>query len=135
VAATCEVRFTRYYDAAPHDVWAALTEPESLARWLAPTGNIDLSPGGPFELRLQEDETLVARVRAVTPPRLLELEWVDPGEEPSVVRFELSRDGDGTVLVLDHRRIDARIGMRYMARWWPHLERLDSVVGRRGVLR
>jgi uncharacterized protein YndB with AHSA1/START domain len=129
----CEVRFTRYYDAAPDDVWAALTEPHSLARWLARPGAIDLSPGGPFELRLQSDETLEARVRAVEPARLLELDWAPPGEEPSIVRFELNRDGDGTVLVLDHRRIDARIGMRYMARWWPHLERLDSVVERRSV--
>jgi uncharacterized protein YndB with AHSA1/START domain len=135
VDATCEVRFTRYYDAAPSAVWAALTEPESLARWLAPPGKIDLSAGGSFELRVRKDETIAARVRAVVPPRLLELDWLDSDEEPSIVRFELSRDGAGTVLILAHRRIDARIGMRYMARWIAHLERLDTLVERHGAAR
>ena len=124
---TCEVRFTRYYDAAPEDVWAVLTEPGSLARWLARGGEVDLS-GGSFELRLADGEAVTARVRAAERARLLELDWRDGGGEPSVVRFELARDGDGTVLVLDHRRVDARVGMVYIARWERHLRRLDSLV-------
>lgn len=123
---TCAVRFTRYYDARPAEVWAALTEPDSLARWLAPTGAIELAPGGPFELRLADGASLAARVREVEPERRLELDW---GDDQSVVRFELTRNGDGTVLVLDHRRIDAEAGMRYTALWTRHLERFDSVVG------
>jgi uncharacterized protein YndB with AHSA1/START domain len=115
---TCAVRFTRHYDARPEEVWAALTEPESLSRWLAPTGDVELAPGGRF--------ALAARVREVEPERRLELDW---GDDRSVVRFELARDGDGTVLVLDHRRIAAGAGMRYAALWTRHLERLDSVVG------
>jgi uncharacterized protein YndB with AHSA1/START domain len=126
---TCEVRYTRYYRAAPDEVWAALTEPESLARWLAPTGEVALRRGGPFELRL-DGETMKGRVRAVEPSRLLELDWATGDEEPSIVRFELTPDRAGTLLVLDHRRIDARVGMRYMARWATHLERLDAVVER-----
>jgi uncharacterized protein YndB with AHSA1/START domain len=124
------VRYTRYYRAAPEEVWAALTEPDSIARWLAPTGEIDLRRGGPFELQLTRGQTMKGRIRAVEPSRLLELDWADAGEEPSIVRFELSAGGEGTVLVLDHRRIDARVGMRYMARWEHHLRQLDSVVER-----
>ena len=124
---TCEVRFTRYYEAAPEDVWAALTEPGSLARWLARGAEIDLA-GDAFELRLADGEAVTARVRALEPARLLELDWVDGVGEPSVVRLELARDGDGTVLVLDHRRVDARVGMVYIARWERHLRRLDSLV-------
>jgi uncharacterized protein YndB with AHSA1/START domain len=129
VEGTCEVRYTRYYRAPPDEVWAALTEPDSLARWLAPTRHVVLRPDGPFELQL-ERETMNGRVRAVEPPRLLELDWVEADEPPSIVRFELSSDGSGTVLVLDHRRIDARIGMRYMTRWGNRLARLDTVVER-----
>jgi uncharacterized protein YndB with AHSA1/START domain len=127
VDGTCEVRYTRYYRAAPDEVWAALTEPGSLARWLGPTGEVALRPGGPFELQL-ECKTMRGRVRAVEPSRVLELDWVEADEPPSIVRFELSSDGSGTVLVLDHRRIDARIGMRYLTRWGDRLTRLDGAV-------
>jgi uncharacterized protein YndB with AHSA1/START domain len=127
VDGTCEVRYTRYYRATPEEVWAALTEPDSLARWLAPAGEVALRRDGPFELEL-EGETMKGRVRSVEPSRLLELDWIDAGGPASIVRFELSSDAGGTVLVLDHRRIDARIGMRYLTRWGTHLERLDRVV-------
>jgi hypothetical protein len=60
----------------------------------------------------------------------LELDWVDVDAAPSIVRVELREDGHGTTLVLDHRQIDARIGMRYMARWELSLDRLDAVVER-----
>jgi uncharacterized protein YndB with AHSA1/START domain len=127
----CEVRYTRYYRASPEEVWAALTEPASLARWLAPVGAVDLREGGSFELQLNPDWPMMGRVRAAEPSRLLELDWTGPGEQPSIVRFELSADGGGgTTLVLDHTRIDARIGMRYMTRWQHHLARLDAIVDR-----
>lgn len=127
---TCEVRLTRYYGAAPEDVWAALTEPDSLGRWLAAPAEIDLRSGGSFRLRLSEQETMDGRVRTVQPPRTLELDWMRGGEEPSIIRFELSPDGDGTVLVLDHRRIEAEIGMRYAALWERRLRAFDAEVER-----
>src|SRR5918992_5352559 len=110
---TCEVRHTRHYQASPDEVWAALTEPTSLARWLAPARELDLREGGPFELQLNEHQTMNGRVRVAEPSRLLELDWAD-GEQPSIVRFQLSANDGGTTLVLDHRRIDARVGMQYM---------------------
>jgi uncharacterized protein YndB with AHSA1/START domain len=130
VEGACEVRLTRYYRAAPDEVWAALTDRDSLARWLAVPGDLDLRRGGSFELELQNGETMSGRVRSIEPSRLLELDWMAAADEPSIVRFELSPDGGGTVLVLDHHRIDARVGMRYMARWERHLGRLDAVVER-----
>lgn len=127
---TCELRLTRHYRAAPEEVWAALTEPDSLRRWLATPVEIDLHSGKSFRLRLSERETMDGRVRAVDPPRALELDWIREGEEPSVIRFDLTPDGDGTVLVLDHRRIEARIGMRYAAVWERRLHALDAEVER-----
>jgi uncharacterized protein YndB with AHSA1/START domain len=128
VTGTCELRLTRRYRAAPEEVWAALTEPDSLRRWLAAPVEIDLHSGKSFRLRLSERETMDGRVRAVDPPRALELDWIREGEEPSVIRFDLTPDGDGTVLVLDHRRIEARIGMRYAAVWERRLHALDAEV-------
>jgi uncharacterized protein YndB with AHSA1/START domain len=128
MSGTCEVRLTRYYTAAQDEVWALLTEPASLARWLAPSGEIELRPNGRFELLL-EHGTMNGQVREVDPPRVLELDWLD-GDQPSIVRFELRHDGEGTVLVLDHRRIDALVGMRETARWERRLTRLDQVIER-----
>jgi uncharacterized protein YndB with AHSA1/START domain len=100
----CSVRFTRRYAEAPADVWQALTEPESVARWLR--------PGFP----VPQTE--------VEPGRVLELDWRPPGEVPSVVRIEVAPDGAGTVLVLDHARVEATQGMGAMRFWQSMLERL-----------
>jgi uncharacterized protein YndB with AHSA1/START domain len=127
---TCEVRLTRHYRAAPEEVWAALTEPDSLRRWLAAPAEVDLRSGGSFRLQLSERETMDGRIRAVEPPRALELDWMRAGEGPSIIRFDLSAEGEGTVLVLEHRRIEAEIGMRYAAVWERRLLQLDAVVER-----
>jgi uncharacterized protein YndB with AHSA1/START domain len=126
--ATCEVRFTRHYDSPPAEVWATLTEPESVTRWLAPSVRLDPSEGASFGLRLG-DAVIRGSVRAVVPERVLELDWIDGGDE-SIVRFELSPDGDGTRLVLDHSRIAAQVGMAAMERWSRALGRLQLVVTR-----
>jgi uncharacterized protein YndB with AHSA1/START domain len=102
----CEARFTRRYDAPIAQVWLALTDPASVARWLAP-------PAGVEVLRSERE-------------RMLELDWSPPGESQSVVRIELHPEGERTLLVLDHRRIDAALGMRYMRDWSRALERLEG---------
>ena len=107
-AGRCEARFTRRYDAPIEQVWLALTDPASVARWLAP-------PTGVAVLRSEHE-------------RLVELDWAPQGEPPSVVRIELSADGDRTLLVLDHRRIDAALGMRYLRDWTAALGRLEGAL-------
>jgi uncharacterized protein YndB with AHSA1/START domain len=126
----CEVRLTRRYDAAPAEVWGALTDHDSLGRWLAGVVELELAVGGAIVLALPGDGGLIeAQVREVETERVLELHWSRIGEERSVVRFELERDGDGTLLVLDHRRIDEPVGMAYIARWSRALARLDRELG------
>lgn len=49
------VRFERRYDAAPEEVWSALTEPERLTRWLANVAELELRVGGRFVLVWHED--------------------------------------------------------------------------------
>lgn len=119
----CELRLTRTYAASPAAVWAVLTEPASLARWLAEPGAIELVAGGSFEVG-----AVAGRVREVDPERVLELDWRRAGEDPSVVRFELSAHGGGTQLVLDHRRVQEPVGMKYMQRWTATLSRLEEAL-------
>jgi uncharacterized protein YndB with AHSA1/START domain len=100
----CSVRLTRRYAEPPAEVWRALTEPHVVARWLKPG----------FDVPQAELE----------PGRVLELDWRPPGEEPSVVRIELTPDGDGTLLVLDHARIEATRGMGAIGFWTVAVSRL-----------
>lgn len=101
---------SRRYEAPPTEVRAALTEPESLQRWLAPP------PG--------------VAAREVEPERVLELEWRPEGEPPSLVRFELSPAAGGTTLVVDHRRLEERVCMGYMRVWTSRLPLLDMQLAR-----
>jgi uncharacterized protein YndB with AHSA1/START domain len=98
----CALRLTRRYSAPPAEVWLALTDPDSVARWL----------GRPLGVVLREE-----------PPHLLELDWSGEGEPASTVRFELSDADGGTLLVLDHRGIAAPRGMAAMGFWTRALDR------------
>ena len=118
------VRLTRYFDAPAAEVWAALTEFDSISRWLAPAAAIELRPGGAFELR-EFKISMAGRVRSVEGERVLELVWHPEGEEPSIVRFELTPHEGGTKLVLDHRRLDERACMAYAQTWTRALDRLE----------
>jgi uncharacterized protein YndB with AHSA1/START domain len=120
----CELRVTRRYEATPAEVWAVLTEPESIGRWLAPPVDIEIAPGGAFALSNGVD----ASVRALEFERVLELDWRHGDEERSVVRFELRAEDGGTVLVLEHERIEAPLGMAYISRWSAALTRLDAEI-------
>ncbi len=124
------LRLTRYLDAPVTEVWAALTEPDSISRWLARPGAVELAEGGPFELHTAAGAAtrIHGRVRAVEPERVLELDWHPVGQEPSVVRFELTPAGPGTTLVLDHRRLDERVCMAYARTWERRLDDLEASV-------
>lgn len=100
----CSVRLTRRYSEAPAEVWRALTEPESLTRWLRPAFHVPRSE--------------------IEAGRVLEFDWRPPGEEPSLVRIELTPDGQGTRLELEHTRIDAARGMGAIGFWTGAVSRL-----------
>ena len=127
------VRLTRHFAAPAADVWAVLTEPESVTRWLGHAGG-RFATGQEVELSRDGDvESVVARVRELNPERVLELDWHPRGEPPSVVRIELSEEPDGTKLVLDHRRLDERACLRHASRWRRRLEELGLLVDVTGV--
>ena len=124
--ARCSLRLTRRYAASPAEVWEALTMPESLSGWLG-TARLDLVEGGSLQLELLDGTQVSGRVRRVDPQRVLEVGWAADGEEPSVVRFELAAEDAGTLLRLEHRLLEERLGMRYLGRWERAIERLAAV--------
>jgi uncharacterized protein YndB with AHSA1/START domain len=107
------VRVQRLYDATLAELWDALTEPDSVKRWL----------GRPMPGRVTSSE----------PHRLLELEWNVPGEGATYVRFELQEEAGGVRLIVDHRGLDRVASTAYGEGWKHHLLDLESVVNEGAV--
>ncbi len=117
------------------EVWAALTEADQVARWLA-EGTFQPGSGGQVHLWFNGDDAAghcEGSVLVWDPLHALEYEWHFPGEAESVVRFELSPEGDATRLRLSHRMLGADHAAGYGAGWHAHLDQLEAVVGRAPV--
>ena len=117
------LRMVRHLSRPPADVWAALTEPARLERWLGKT-TLELRPGGAIEIAFDENDSIRGTVRAVEPEKRLEYSWCEgPVEEDaSVVCFELSANGDGTLLILTHRNQPPAMARRTCAGWHAHVD-------------
>ena len=112
-------------------VWAALTDPDERAAWLGP-GTVEPRAGGEVSIRTgpgdrpEQQGIISGRVLAWDPPRVLEHEWIQPGLETSVVRYELEADTGGTILRLTHRRSAAPGAIGGRAGWHAYLDRLAA---------
>lgn len=111
------LRFERRLPHSVERVWRAVTEPAELERWF-----VAVVPWGPAEGETFEAAGQPGRVVTVRPPRLLEWEW-------SIERyaFELSPDGDGTLLVFTHVfNPEYGPGFQHAAGWEAYFNRLDA---------
>jgi uncharacterized protein YndB with AHSA1/START domain len=120
------VRFERLYDATPAELWRALTDPDQVRGWLANVSRWSLTPGEEWQIRF-DDGSAGGRVVAVEEGRRLELTWVEGGTE-SLLRFELRPQEHGTLLVLDHSRLETASRPGFGAGWQAHLEALDDLL-------
>jgi len=125
------VHFTRHYAAPIERVWAALTEPERLARWLTDSTVVP-GPGGRIAHDFGDGGICAGDVLTWQPPHVLEYEWWFPQEGRTVLRFELAADPDGgTRLALDHRELPEGPARGYAAGWHAHLEAFAAELGER----
>lgn len=86
----------RTYDAAPDEVWSALTTAERITRWLMPVSG-DLEVGGRFQL----EGNAGGEVLDCVPPERLAITWEYDGRT-SWVDVSLRPTDAGTLLQLDH---------------------------------
>lgn len=124
------VAFERHLRHPVETVWAALTDPEERAAWLGP-GDLEPREGGSISIRTGPDRpgrqgVISGRVLTWDPPRILEHEWIQPGLDVSVVRYELEADAGGTVLRFTHRRSVTPGAMGGRAGWHAYLDRLGA---------
>jgi uncharacterized protein YndB with AHSA1/START domain len=98
------LRYERQLAHPPEKVWAAITESEHLQHWLPADIVGERREGVAIELRFWRDhvekyqlpmEAMPGRITVWDPTAVFEWEW-----DTDLVRFELTPDGDGTMLVL-----------------------------------
>lgn len=133
-----EIRFERRFAHGPAKLWRALTDPAELRGWRFPAVvELDLTPGAtvwfhPTPEQLERfgvpPDPVAGRVVAADPPRLLEYTW---GTE--TLRWELTPDGDGCLLVFRNTIDDAGAGPAVAGGWHAGLELLDAVLDGRAA--
>ncbi|HEY2522270.1 MAG TPA: SRPBCC family protein [Streptosporangiaceae bacterium] len=129
------------YDTGIDDLWAAITDPDRLARWYGRVEG-DLRPDGEFRLHVEGAGIDAAgRVEACEPPRRLQVttretdeSWragngVPPFDE--ILEATLTADGDQTVLVIEVRGIPLDKVAFYGVGWQLHAEDLAAYLAGR----
>jgi uncharacterized protein YndB with AHSA1/START domain len=138
------IYFERRLAHPPERVWSAITDPEQVVRWWGEL-TADLRQGGSFSLRwLNTDEENRSTgwrgtLTEYDPPRVLETSGVwgsvdEPwGENNATLRFELTPDGDGTILRFTNTlvKMPDEYRTKTLAGWHWHLDALgDMLAGR-----
>src|SRR6201996_1193059 len=87
-------------DAAPAEVWDALTEDALLGEWLADEVELEAEPGGEIVCRYADGEERRGEVELVEEAERLAWSWRRKGGEPSRVELVLDAVADRTRLTV-----------------------------------
>ncbi len=87
-------------DAAPAEVWDALTEAALLREWLADEVELDAEPGGEIVCRYADGEERRGEVELVEEAERLAWSWRREGDGPSRVELVLDAVAAGTRLTV-----------------------------------
>jgi uncharacterized protein YndB with AHSA1/START domain len=126
-----ELHFDRLLPQPPAAVWAALTDPELLARWWA-AGDIKPVVGHRFTLDMGPWGAQPCEITEVEPERLLVYRFAE-GTLDTVLTWNLTPEGSGTRLRLAHSGFDldspmGRQAYHGMGSGWPGvLDRLAAL--------
>jgi uncharacterized protein YndB with AHSA1/START domain len=126
-----ELRFERHFEQPVEEVWQAITDPEYLADWIGPA-QVDLRPGGRIRIDDAGGAGIDGEVLEVKEPAVFAFKW-DSKEwgDGGPVRFELSEDDGGTLLIFTHVAPAAgfdEFGTKTLAGWHYLLALLGSAV-------
>jgi uncharacterized protein YndB with AHSA1/START domain len=115
--------FERIFDQPVSRVWAALTEPDQLAKWLAPT-TIEGREGGTITLHLTGG-TMGGKILKWKKNEIVEYVW----HNGSSVRWQLLSEGKGrTRLVFTHRKVLESQLVDAAKGWHYHLDALTLIL-------
>ncbi|MQA32872.1 SRPBCC family protein [Modestobacter roseus] len=123
------LQFRRSWPDPVEDVWAALTEPDRMARWIG-TYDGERSVGGTGTFTMTQEEELVGepmRIVECAPPHRLVVEWLT--DEAWRVELDLTR-ADGQTVLLFTQVFPAGTELTdYTLGWHWYLDKLAAEVG------
>jgi uncharacterized protein YndB with AHSA1/START domain len=131
------LRFEALYPFAPEQVWAALTDAESIADWLMPN-DFRAEVGHRFNFRTKPapgfDGVVDCEVLEIEPPRRLAYSWKGGGID-TIVAYSLSAEGGSTRLVMEQSGFTGLRGWmvsRILGNGWKKIigEKLREAAGR-----
>lgn len=136
------LRIVRTFDAAPARVFDALTRPDLLAQWFAPSDELTVvvdrfeeKVGGSYRIEMRHQKgdvhTAIGEIREIDRPNRLVYTWKwEGGEMPdTLVTWELSADEAGTELVLTHEQFpNEEAKEQHEQGWTAMMPRLASVL-------
>lgn len=135
------IRVERILPASAVEVFAAWTDPASMARWLSPAGHAeveaDVRVNGRFRVVMVGDDARIEHTGEyldVDPPRLIRFTWrsVYTGNRRSVVTVQLHSDGDTTRVVLTHEELPDDTAASHEGGWGSILDRLAGELEGKG---
>jgi uncharacterized protein YndB with AHSA1/START domain len=132
----------RKFDSTTAKVWRAITEPEMLKKWMAPSdafsvpvAEIDLRVGGRYRIVMNAPDGEVHDVsgvyREIVANRKLVYTWAwkTTPERESIVTIELKASGNGTELTLRHEQFaDEEARNHHEQGWNGCLARLEKAL-------
>ena len=131
------VRIEQRYDTDPADLWAAVTEPDRLARWYGHVSG-ELRVGGQLAIRIDgPDIDSTGRILECTPPSRLRVQTRETDASAqrgagqpfdTTIEVTLTPDDGRTVLVIEVRGLPLGKIAAYGVGWQLHAESLSNHV-------
>lgn len=117
-------------EASPETVFAFLTDPAKMVRWMGTRAVFEPRAGGAYGVDISWGSRVSGEVVEVVPGSRVVFTWgwerevfpVAPGA--STVEIVLEQDGDGTLLRLTHRDLPAEMTAFHVLGWEHYLGRL-----------
>ena len=113
------------YDTDVDDLWAAVTEPGRLSRWLGEVSG-DLQVGGTFAARFTSSWEGPGRVEVCQRPHRLLLTMQPGTDEEMQIEALLTTEAEGTRLVVEERGFPPGVAPDHGAGWQAHIEDLRA---------
>jgi uncharacterized protein YndB with AHSA1/START domain len=93
-----------YIRCRPEEVFRAITDSESIVKWLCDRAQISLRNGGPYSLGWKDGPTHTGTVLDLVPGKSITLSWAWPGVDLTGTKFTLAVEekGEGSLLTVEH---------------------------------